>query len=119
MDSLNPIKKILVVEDDPYTNELMTAALKMADYEVRSVFNGEEAVRTVQSDMPDLIVLDLLLPKMDGWEVCRILRTEDSPARKVPIVIASVMSRFGLGERSLVMGPISFFNKPFNLFCKR
>ena len=111
---LNPIKKILIVEDDPYTNELMTSALKMADYEVSSVFSGEEAVRTVLSDLPDLIVLDLLMPKMDGWELCRELRKEDSPARRVPIVIASVMSRFGLGgEPGKVPGPISFFNKPF------
>jgi twitching motility two-component system response regulator PilH len=106
-------KEILIVEDDHYTNELISSTLKMSGFEVVSVFNGEDAIAAVNERPPDLIVLDLLLPKMDGWEVCRILRKEGAPTRKIPIVIASVVSRFDMEQSEKAMGSLALFNKPF------
>lgn len=106
-------KEVLVVEDDHYTNELISSTLKMAGFSVVSVFTGEQAIEAVKKHTPDLIVLDLLLPKMDGWDVCRILRKDGAPTRRIPIVIASVVSRFDIDETGAAMGALSFFNKPF------
>ena len=112
--ALTEHRKILVVEDDRYTNELISKTLKMTGFEVKSVYSGEDALEEVNKDLPDLIVLDLLLPKMDGWDVCRTLRKEGNPARKVPIVIASVLSKHDVQQTEEAMGILSFFNKPFN-----
>ena len=107
------LKEILVVEDDRYTNELISSTMKMGGFSVVSVFSGEQAIEAVNKHLPDLIVLDFLLPEMDGWEVCRILRKEGAPTRKIPIVIASVVSRFDIEQAGGSMGTLSFFNKPF------
>ncbi|OGR96962.1 MAG: hypothetical protein A2902_05535 [Elusimicrobia bacterium RIFCSPLOWO2_01_FULL_64_13] len=106
-------KEVLVVEDDHYTNELIRNTLSLAGYGVASVHSGEEALGYLEKKVPDLIILDLLLPQMDGWELCRILRKEGSPTRRVPIIIASVISRYELDQAQGALGTLSFFNKPF------
>lgn len=112
-DRAHKTKKVLVIEDDPYTNELICTTLKMAGYQVVTTYNGIDGLEQAKKEMPDLIVLDLLLPQVDGWEVCRRLRMEDSETRSIPIVIASIASRFDLENSKMSMGTISFFNKPF------
>ena len=106
-------KNILVVEDDRYTNELVTSTLKMAGFQVVSVFTGEAAVEQVAKELPDLIVLDLLLPTMDGWEVFRSLRKAGSPAQIVPVLVASVVARYNFDPADVASGTLSLFNKPF------
>ena len=106
-------KLILVVEDDKHTNELFSSTIRMAGFEVVSCYSAEDALMEVGKRLPDLIVLDLLLPKMDGWELCRALRQEGTETRKIPIVIASVISHHDVEKSSESMGILSFFNKPF------
>jgi DNA-binding response OmpR family regulator len=107
------IKKVLIVEDDRYTNELISETLRVGGFDVYSVFDGEAGVSYARKNYPDLIVLDLLLPGIDGWEVCRLLRQEESETRKIPIIIASVISRYDVQQTDMSMGALSFFNKPF------
>src|SRR5438874_1705538 len=86
-------KKILVVEDDPYTSELISNVLATRGFNVISVGTGEEAIEYMKDHLPDLVVLDLLLPQIDGWEVCSILRKPGAKTYKIPILVTSVLSR--------------------------
>ena len=107
-------KKVLVIEDDQHINLLISDNLESAGYEVSSVFNGEEGVQRALYDIPDLIILDFLLPRMDGRYVCRRLRDAGSPARGIPIIIVSIMNKdMGLTDKG--MGSITVMNKPFEV----
>ncbi len=106
-------KKILVVEDDPYTNELISNLLATRGFNVVSVATGEEAVEYTKNQIPDLVILDLLLPQIDGWEVCHILRKPGAKTAQVPILVTSVLSRFDTVQSDQDMANISFFSKPF------
>lgn len=106
-------KKILIVEDDPYTNELLTSLLAARGYTVASAATGEEAVEYVKNKTPDLVILDLLLPRLDGWEVCRVIRKPGARTARVPILIVSILSRFDSVFSDPEMSNVSFFSKPF------
>ena len=106
-------KKILIVEDDPYTNELISNLLATRGFNVISVATGEEAVEYTKTHQPDLIVLDLLLPQIDGWEVTRILRMPGAKTLNIPILITSVLSRFDSVQNDKEILNLSFFSKPF------
>ena len=106
-------KKILVVEDDPYTSELISNVLATRGFNVVSVGTGEEAIEYTKSHLPDLIVLDLLLPQIDGWEVCSVMRRPGAKTAKIPILVTSVLSRFDSILSDKEMKSISFSNKPF------
>ena len=106
-------KKILVVEDDPHISELIAQLLSTRGYSVASAATGEEAVEYVKSKTPDLVVLDLLLPKLDGWDVCKVLRGRGAKTAKVPILIVSVLSKFDSVIEDPELSNVSFFTKPF------
>jgi two-component system response regulator VicR len=75
--------KILIVDDEPPIIDVLSYNLKRANYEVVVARNGEQALVLARREQPDLIILDLMLPRLDGLEVCRILRRE----RDVPIIM--------------------------------
>jgi len=112
--SQSPKGKVLIVEDDPHTQLLLSKNLEMSGYEVFTASDGEEGVRLALEKVPDLILLDLLLPRIDGWEVCKRLRDPNSAARDVPIMIVSIIGKDNM-KPAQAMGPISFFNKPFQV----
>ena len=112
--SQSPKGKVLIVEDDPHTQLLLSKNLEMSGYEVFAASDGEEGVRLALEKVPDLILLDLLLPRMDGWEVCRRLRDPGSAAREVPIMIVSIIGKDNM-RPAQTMGAITFFNKPFQV----
>ena len=107
-------RRVLVIEDDPHTQLLLTKNLEFSGYEVLTACDGQEGVRVALERIPDLILLDLLLPRLDGWEVCRRLREPNSSVRTVPIMIVSIIGKDSM-QPTQVMGPISFFNKPFQV----
>ena len=74
------MSRILVVDDEPDTLKLISLTLERAGYEVVECFSGEEALRKVPEENPDLIVLDVMLPDLDGFEVARRLLTQHPPA---------------------------------------
>lgn len=106
-------KKILVVEDDPYINELIFNLLAARGFDVAQAATGEEAVEYVKDKTLDLVILDLLLPRIDGWEVCRVLRKPGAATARVPILIVSILSRFDSVLSDPEMSNVSFFSKPF------
>jgi len=78
--------RILVVDDEPEAVELVEFNLKQAGYAVTTAADGAEALKKARSQTPDLIVLDVMLPEMDGFEICKTLRL-DAATAKVPIIM--------------------------------
>ena len=79
--------RILVVDDEPAVLKVLVTRLQLAGYQVYSATNGEEALESFHRDAPDLIVLDVMLPKMDGFAVCRRIRAESV----VPIIFLTAL----------------------------
>jgi DNA-binding response OmpR family regulator len=106
--------KVLIIEDDEHINLLIAENLKSENYEVFSAYDGLEGLEAARRHMPDLILLDLLLPKMNGWEVYQNLRQPQSPLRKTPVIIVSILSK----EAKLPsqgMGSLTVMAKPFDV----
>jgi adenylate cyclase len=108
--------KVLVVDDDPQNAELLEAYLtRMADYEVAIARDGQEALERVGAEPPDLILLDIMMPRMDGYEVCTRLK-KDPSTQFIPIVMVTALR--GTEERiqALEVGADDFLSKPFNVY---
>ncbi|VAX36767.1 hypothetical protein MNBD_UNCLBAC01-1278 [hydrothermal vent metagenome] len=82
-------KKILVVDDDPTTNKLVSALLKAEGYMIDSAIDGLDALAQIQKECPDLVVLDVMMPEVDGYDVCYQLRFNEQ-FQKTPIVLLTV-----------------------------
>jgi CheY-like chemotaxis protein len=113
MNEEHKAAKILVVDDDQDVRLLMGVRLRKSGYDVVTAEDGEEAVRIVRQAKPDLILLDLGLPKMDGYEVCRTLKS-DPETCGIPIIILSAKSQQTDREQALAAGAESCMAKPFN-----
>jgi DNA-binding response OmpR family regulator len=91
--------KILVVDDDPDMREALQMILESADYQVVTGEDGEECLAMIKQEQPDLLVLDLLMPKMDGFEVCKALKDPRmAKYAKLPIIILSSVQE-GVSQR--------------------
>jgi CheY-like chemotaxis protein len=85
--------KILLVEDSKFLRLATERALARAGYETSSAVDGEEALRVAREKMPDLILLDMLLPKMSGPDVLKALKEEDALTRAIPVVVMTGLSQ--------------------------
>lgn len=103
--------KILVVDDEPSISMLLEFNLKLVGYEVHCVYDGEAVFPAIQSFRPDLIVLDLMLPKMNGIEVCRKLRGRNN---LVPIIMLTAMQDLTDKIAGLDNGADDYMTKPFS-----
>ena len=104
--------RILLVEDDPGTVDVMHQELKFLGYEVTMAVNGVEAVEMALSQLPDLIVMDIRLPKMDGLRATTLIR--DNPKTgSIPILAATVNALPGDREKCLEAGCDGYIAKPF------
>ncbi len=105
--------KILVVEDDINLSELIKMRLEENGFEVVTAYDGVDAISQVRKNTPDLIVLDLMLPKLDGYQVCMILKNYESFS-KIPIIIISARISTEAKEIALRTGADAFVLKPFD-----
>jgi len=105
-------KKILVTEDDPGSLRLMVYTLEHRGYQVLTATNGLEGLRKAIKEKPDLIVLDVMLPGMDGFEVCHRLRTESQTAQ-LPILMLSVKGQEIDKVTGLKVGADEYVTKPW------
>lgn len=103
--------KILVVDDEPSISMLLDFNLKLAGFDVQCVYDGEAVFDATRSFRPDLIVLDLMLPKLDGIQVCRKLRNEGN---KVPIIMLTAMQDLNDKIAGLDNGADDYMTKPFS-----
>ncbi len=106
-------EKILIVDDTPDTVELLTKRLRADGYDTEVARDGEEALRKVREYHPDLVILDVMMPKMDGYEVCRRLR-EDEDRRSYRILMLTAKSQVPDKVRGLDIGADSYLTKPFD-----
>ncbi len=107
-----PSPRLLVVDDEPNIRELLSASLRFAGFEVTAVGSGRDAVAAATSGQPDLVVLDVMLPDMDGFEVLRKIR---SGRRQVPVLFLT--ARDGTEDKvaGLTLGGDDYVTKPFSL----
>lgn len=102
--------KVLVVDDEEHMVRLMEYNLLRNGYQVFTAFNGVEAIKKVNNCRPDLVLLDIRMPTMDGYEVCKVLK--DSPStRDIPIIIVSIIAD---KDKAEIMGASSYIMKPFS-----
>lgn len=104
-------KKILIVDDEPSISKLIEFNLKLAGFEVLCVEDGEAVFDSLRSFRPDLIILDLMLPKMNGIEVCRILRNQNNA---VPIIMLTALHDVADRITGLDNGADDYMTKPFS-----
>ncbi len=104
-------EKILVIEDDKEISEIICGYLRKENYNVRCTYDGESGIRLFQEFEPQLILLDIMLPKIDGTEVCRLIRATSN----VPIMIISAKSEDMDKLLLLGIGADDYLTKPFSL----
>ncbi|MCM8792500.1 MAG: response regulator transcription factor [Candidatus Omnitrophica bacterium] len=106
-------RKILIVEDEKELVKLIAFHMTIAGYEVFSANDGIEALETCKADRPDLIILDIMLPKIDGWEVCRRLKL-DPKTSNIPIIILSALQDIDDKLKGFYLGSDDYVTKPFS-----
>ncbi len=111
--SLRVMPKILVVDDEPDVVELVTFNLRKAGFEVIAASDGTAALRSARLELPDLIVLDLMLPEVDGLEVCKLLRRDPATAG-VPIILLTAKAAEIDRVLGLELGADDYVTKPFS-----
>ena len=104
-------KKILIVEDDPSTTRFLVYTLEQEGYEVLSVADGLEGLKKAQDGYPDLIILDVMLPGIDGYEICNRLRQKPETLT-VPVLMVSGRARQDDKNIGLRMGADDYLAKP-------
>jgi two-component system cell cycle response regulator DivK len=104
-------KKILVVEDDVDNRRIVAKVLSVEGYEIIEATDGIEALARVRANRPDLILMDLALPNMDGWEATRRLK-EDPETRDIPVVALTAVAMRGDEEQARAAGCDDYISKP-------
>jgi DNA-binding response OmpR family regulator len=105
-------QKILVVDDEPDIVEIVRANLEGAGFDVVAARNGAEALARVKSENPDLMILDVLMPEMDGWDVLRAVE-QDTVTAGLPVIMLTSKTEDADILRGLVEGAVEYFTKPF------
>ena len=105
-------EKVLVVDDEEQVRDLLNTFLKREGYEVVVASNGEEAIKLAEAENPQLILLDVVMPGLDGIETCRRLKSQET-TKLIPVIISTAF-RDTLGE-ALEAGADDFLTKPFHL----
>ncbi len=105
-------KKILIVDDEKDLVETIVFQLQGAGYEVLAAYDGREGLDRARKDKPDLIILDLMLPKMDGYKVCGLLKA-DTRNNKIPIIIFTARAQESDEKLGYECGANAYITKPF------
>ncbi len=106
-------KKILFIEDEPDQVELIKARLEASGYVFISAMDGEEGVKKAIETRPDLVLLDLILPKLDGFEVCRRIKA-DPKTKEIPVIILTAIGKKNAEAECRMCGADSFLKKPYD-----
>ncbi|MBV5261081.1 response regulator [Synechococcus moorigangaii CMS01] len=106
---------ILIVDDVPENLQLLSEILAEKGHEVRQVINGNQALKAVAVDPPDLILLDIKMPVLDGYAVCKTLKANPATA-KIPIIFISALNDVFDKVKAFSLGGVDFINKPFDMY---
>lgn len=105
--------KVLIVDDNVTNVELLLAQLRNFPYELQTAYDGEAALRSIETDPPDLVLLDLMMPKISGYEVCQSIKT-NKKTQFIPVIIITALKELEDKIRAIEMGADDFLMKPFN-----
>ncbi|MBI4364783.1 MAG: response regulator [Candidatus Latescibacteria bacterium] len=105
--------KILVVDDEIYIVHILDFSLGMEGYEVVTALDGEQALEKVKTEKPDLIVLDIMMPKLDGYEVCKSIKS-NSATQNIPVILLSAKGRNVDQKMGFDVGADDYITKPFS-----
>ncbi len=120
MDQSSAPPKILIADDNPQNVELLEAYLSEFDSEIRTAFDGEETLKVVEEFSPDLLLLDVMMPRLSGFEVCRKLRANPK-TKELLILMVTALNEAADFERGVQAGTDDFLTKPVNkveLLCR-
>ena len=104
------MQTILIIEDEPILQKALSVALQQAGYEIKSALEGETGLKLAKEIKPNLILLDLILPKMDGFEILSELKKDES-AKDIPVIILTNLESSQDIERALVLGAKTYLVK--------
>ena len=105
--------RVLIADDDPQSVELLEAYLSDSGYEIQTAADGEETLAKVQAWQPDLILLDIMMPKISGFEVCKRLRANPA-TRSIAVLMVTALDQQSDIERAVEAGTDDFVTKPIN-----
>ena len=113
MSAPDRLPRILIADDHPQGVELLEAYLSGAEYELQTAADGEETLRKVQEWQPDLILLDVMMPKISGFEVCKRLKS-DPATRDIVILMITALDQSSDIDRAVEVGTNDYLTKPVN-----
>ncbi len=105
--------RVLAVDDDPVIQRLLEVNLEMEGYEVQLASDGLQAVEAARSFRPHVILLDVMMPNMDGWEACATIK-QDPELADIPVVFLSARAQDADIERGTELGAAAYITKPFD-----
>ncbi len=105
--------RVLIAEDEPHIVESLSFVLQRSGYEVSSVLDGEAAMARLHSDPPDMVILDVMLPKLNGFEVLKRLKS-DPALRSIPVIILTAKGQTQDRRMAEEIGVDGFMTKPFS-----
>ena len=105
--------KILVVDDEIYIVHILDFSLGMEGYEVLTALDGEQALEKARAEHPDLLVLDIMMPKLDGYETCKMLKA-DANTKDIPVILLSAKGRNVDQKIGFEVGADDYITKPFS-----
>jgi CheY-like chemotaxis protein len=106
--------RILLIDDSSTNNLLFQSIFEEAGYKVSICFNGKEALRQIHKEIPDLVMLDVMMPGMDGFEVLNSIKT-NSATSHIPVIMLTAKNDQESRERALSMGAIDYILKPIGI----
>ena len=113
MEQSQPRARVLVVDDEADLVRILQFGLQAIGYQVETASDGQEALKKARETKPDIILLDLMLPKLDGYKVCRLLKF-DERYKNIPIIILSARTQEGDQLLAMEMGANRFITKPYD-----
>ena len=106
-------KRVLVCDDDPVILRLLEVNLELEGFEVLTGTNGEEGVEIARREHPDLVILDIMMPRMDGYEACRQIKADEA-TQQIPVVFLSAKAQASDIEKGKSFGVAEYLTKPFD-----
>lgn len=105
--------KILVAEDERDIRDLITFTLQFAGHEVVAAANGEEALSMTRTELPDLVIMDVRMPKMTGYDACKLIKADEA-TRNIPVVFLSAKGQESEIKTGIISGADEYILKPFS-----
>jgi CheY-like chemotaxis protein len=104
--------KILIIDDMPANLDILSAALQPEGYQILIALDGEEAIKIARRALPDLILLDVMMPKIDGFETCRLLK-QDQSTQDIPVIFVTAKEETESVIKGFRMGGVDYVQRPF------